>query len=94
MGRYRAIMFEIWPNAAQTQHGKQSYASFQALINCSPPGLSRRNLAAMTAFSALEDFSAFLWSKATFLLRARRRRSSLCRSVPAIILRFSRFNWG
>jgi len=44
--------------------------------------------------SAGAESSAFLWSKATFLLRVRRRRSSLCRSVPAIVLRFSRFNWG
>ena len=52
---------------------------------CSQPVVSRRILSANTNFSLLEAFFAFRENTASFRLRCRRRRSSLCRSVPAMI---------
>lgn len=55
-----------------------------ALIIPSAPGVVRRSLAAITAFSFFEAFSRRFFHLAYCATRFRRRRSSLCRSLPAI----------
>ena len=58
--------------------------TFQLARSCSAPGLRRRTLAMMTAFSDLLALSKRFFKSVSFALRCRRRRSSVGRSLAML----------